>query len=63
MIMLRGKHVSKNRPELCCHHSPWDIILHADATQMGKFCDPLEHLITLHVAEVFKHGAYGYIAT
>ena len=32
----------KTRLELCCHHSGWDIVLQAHATQMGKCCDPLE---------------------
>ena len=45
------------RPELCCHHNEWDIVLHhADATQMGKCCDSLEHLITLQAPEEFKRG-------
>ena len=32
--------VQNNRPELCCHHSPWDIVLHTDVTQMGNCCHP-----------------------
>ena len=51
------------RLEFCSHHSAWDIVVHADATQTGKCCDPVEHLITLHAKEEFKHGIYGYIAT
>ena len=37
------------RLEFCCHHS-------ADATQTGKCCDPLKHLIILHSTEEFKRG-------
>ena len=48
--------VQITKPELCCHHSAWDLVLRADATQTGKCCDPLEHLITLHTTEEFKHG-------
>ena len=57
-VQDRWRHVcrTRTRPELCCDHSPWGIVLHADATQMGKWCDPLEHLITLHATEEFKHG-------
>ena len=32
----------KTRLELCCHHSGWDIVLQAHATQMSKCCDLLE---------------------
>ena len=48
--------VQNTKPELCCHYSAWDIVLHADATQTGKCCDPLEHLKTLHTTEEFTHG-------
>ena len=44
------------RLELWCPHSGWGIVLQADAAQIGKCCDPLEHLITLHSTEDFKHG-------
>ena len=50
-------------PELGCHHSARETILHADATQTGKCCDALKHFITLHTTEKFKHGTKGYIAT
>ena len=28
------------RAELYCYHSAWESVLHADATQMGKWYDP-----------------------
>ena len=62
-VVVRSKHAQNSKPELCCDDSAWGIVLHTDATQTDKCCDPLEHLITLHTTEEFKHGAYGYIAT
>ena len=32
----------KTRLELCCRHSGWGMVLHADAAQIGKCCDLLE---------------------
>ena len=42
--------VQDTKLDLCCHHNAWGIVIQADATQTGKCCDPLEHLITLHTS-------------
>ena len=32
--------VQNSKLELCCHHTAWDTVLHADATQAGICCNP-----------------------